>query len=193
MADILDEVMDAAPPADAKACAFDGCPEWFVPAGPGKTFQKYCPTHKPAPRAKATKKDRPPRGVNVNVQVGGTKKGKDAELDKVRERAEQLANFLAMLAGFAGQQGDAIDIRNASGAWADSVRELARHEEWLRKLAQGGETTERTLAWFGFLVSTAIMLLPILTRHKVIPENIAQMFGQTMGAEISVSAEPVAA
>ena len=186
----------ASPPSDAKLCAAEGCTTYFVPTGFGaaKARAKYCPEHKPAPRAKKAGggKDRAPRGVNVTVQVGGTKKGKDAELDKVRERAEQLANFLAMLAGLAGQPDDAADLRNAAAPWADSVRELARHEEWLRKLAQGGEATERTLAWFGFVVSTAVMLLPILTRHKVIPENVAQMFGQAM-VEAPVVVEPAAA
>lgn len=123
--------------------------------------------------------------MNVNVSVGGTKKGKDSELDKVREQALMLANLIAGGILMLGQADDAKDVRDNAGAWADSVRELARHEDWLRKIAQGGEMTERALAWVGFLFATGAMLLPILLRHQIIPENLAEL--------VSLDGSPVAA
>lgn len=180
---------------NAVLCAFPDCDNTFVrsPIGFGKK-RKFCDEHlsKGSSRPGKRARDRKPAGLNVNVQVGGTKKGKDAELDKVRANALMLANVIAgAMAMLAAEnetlKADAADVHAGAEPWADSVRELARYEDWLRKLAQGGEATERAMAWVGFIFATVGMLVPILLRHKVLPAEVAQLI------QAQTAVEPVAA
>ena len=173
---------DPSPPSDAKLCAAPGCETFFVPTGPGKAWAKYCPEHKAPPKPKGVKRDRKPSNVSVSVNLGARKgSAKGAELDKVKERAEQLANMVALLVRLAGQVEDADDIVKGASPWAESVKQLAVHEEWLRKIAQGGETTERAMAWIAFVISTATLALPILVRHNVLPGELGDLALQAMG------------
>jgi hypothetical protein len=98
-----------------------------------------------------------------------------------------MAGLVAVLLTVAGQPEDAQDIEAAKDAWAKAVRELGDHEAWLRKLGEGGETSDRAVAWLKFLIATLAMLLPILLRHGAIPANVAQFLSLADGM---VPAEP---
>jgi hypothetical protein len=172
---------DEAAPSETgeRVCRAEGCDTPLPTSGPGWHFTQYCPVHAPPKRDKK-KKDAKPSGVQVNVQVGPKAAGKSAELDQVKERAEWLLNMIALLTDMVGMSEDAADIRKGGAQWAESVKQLAAHEAWLRKLAQGGETSERALAWLMFITSTLTLLLPILLRHKVLPEQLAGVMATAM-------------
>lgn len=126
---------------------------------------------KPAPSG-----DTPPRSqvnINLNPKPGGKKS--DPVLDAVQARAEWFASMLAVGLLMAGAEADARDIEVGKVRWAASVRELAVYEDWLRKLGQGGEASDRTLAWVKFLAATMGLSLPILLRHNAIPPAIARI------------------
>lgn len=179
---------EPSPPSGAILCAEPECEVWFTPTGPGSAFRKYCDEHKPAPKKGKKKADRRP--TNVTVNIGPKTPTKTKDLEAVREKAEWLVSIVAMLTTMAGSEEDAADLLNGKAAWADAVKTLAAHEEWLRKLASGGETSERAMAWVGFLFATGVMLFPILVRHKIIPENLAAV---ATAAIPVVEPEPAAA
>lgn len=139
----------------------------------------------PRTRKRAAPKDKAPPSVVLNLQPG--KKEKDPQLDAVQERARQLANLIAMLVLTAGQVEDANDIMQGSDAWAKAVRDLAVYEDWLRKLAAGGESSGRVLAWVTFVAATVGMLMPILLRHDVLPDKMAQGFKTAMSIQEAMS------
>ena len=177
--------MDVAAPFAGKVdyCQRPGC-ENPLPEG-HNVMRKYCDEHQPRASKKTgkVKKDTPPRVV---VELGGgtpTKKGQDKELDAVEKRAKEIAQLIAAVILMAGQDEDAADITKGTAGWAKSVRDLAEHEAWLRKLAAGGETSARTMAWVTFAIATVSMILPILLRHKALPENIAALAGTFLGQE----------
>jgi len=114
--------------------------------------------------------------LHVAVDVGVNKQQpKDPALEAVRERAEQVASGVAVALYFLGAEADAADIERRKGTWALSVQALAVHEEWLRKLAQGGQGAERVQAWVGFVAATFMMAAPILGRHGALPPILARM------------------
>lgn len=120
-------------------------------------------------------------GGGVTVQLGGGPAGRvakdDPALAQVETRATQLAQSVAAILLLAGQQADAADIGRGAEGWAKSVRHVAEYEEWLRKLAAGGETTGRAMAWVELAVATATLALPILMRHGALPEQLAAGLG----------------
>lgn len=113
--------------------------------------------------------------INLNLGGGSSGKGVDKDLAAVEQRAKQIATTVAALVVLMGQQADAIDINNGAEQWAASVRQLAEHEEWLKKLATGGETSARAMAWLQFAIATGTLALPILIRHEVLPSNLAEI------------------
>jgi hypothetical protein len=128
--------------------------------------------------------DKAPRiEVNLSPPRGG---GKDKELQAVEERARQLATTMAAVVLLMGQAEDSADITRGAGAWSKSVAELAEHEEWLRKLALGGETSARAMAWLQFLIATGALAAPILARHELLPAGLGQLAGQMLatGADL---------
>jgi hypothetical protein len=123
--------------------------------------------------------DTPPRSqapqVNINLSAKPGGKKKDPVLDAVQARAEWVAGMVAVALLLAGQPADASDIEKGKGKWAESVRELAVYEDWLRRLGEGGEASDRMMAWVKFLAATLSLSLPILLRHGAIPPAIARM------------------
>lgn len=165
-------------PDGFKRCAEAGCVEVFDATGTAGHWRKYCDTHRPPAKPKKGKTARPVRdktAPTVNINMGPKSKSKNTELDAVEDRARQLVQVAAALVLLAGQPEDAADIDKGAPALAKSLRELAEYEDWLRKLAQGGDTTGRAMAWVQFAVALIGMLMPILMRHGALPAGIMGM------------------
>jgi hypothetical protein len=189
----MTDLLDGAPEVALKICQEPGCDAELPTGNPGDHFRRYCGEHAPAPRktrgkAKRPTRDRTPPSIAINV--GPRAKGKDATLDAVEDRARQLCQLAAAVVLMAGQPEDAVDLQKGSDPFAKAVRELAEHEQWLRKLAQGGETSARALAWVQFATALLAMMLPILLRHGALPAGISSMAESMFGA---IPAEPVPA
>lgn len=185
---------DDAPPMDVAApfagsvdfCQKPGCDQ-PLPI-PHHVTRKYCDEHQPNSSKKTgkVKKDKSPPNVVIDMGVGKQTSKGDKELAAVEAKAAQIASVLAALVLMAGQPEDAEDITKATPQWSKSVRELAEHEAWLRKIATGGETSARAMAWITFAVATVSMVLPILLRHKALPENISTMAATFLGVSESM-------
>ena len=171
----------------AQATAFDplACPVPGCGKGPFKSKAGLGGHLQRSHDLKMPKVDKPPPAIliDLSTETKGAK-GRDPALVAVEARAKQICQTVAALVLLAGQQGDALDIQNGADAWAAAVGNLAEHEEWLKKLAAGGEASARTLAWVQFAAATFAIALPILLRHDALPPKIlaiATMF--TSGAE----------
>lgn len=182
-----------------RPCDLPDCPG-IVEAGT-TTATKYCPEHRgQSPAARRARRDwireHGPKDAapNLTVQLGGksTKGKKDTrgdaqpgELDAVHARALQIAQLTAafVLVGTKGahREADANDIASGAEPWANSVRELAVYEPWVRKIAAGGEVSERATAWLGFVMATAAMASPILVRHEIIKGGMADLATTILG------------
>jgi hypothetical protein len=145
---------------------------------------------------KSVKARRPQRAttVTVNMPKPATAK-RDPVLEQVEQRAKFIANMTASLVLMIGQEADALDIAKGADPWAASVKNLAKYEDWLKALGQGGETPERVTAWVEFLMATGAMALPILLRHGAIPDAIAKVltFSDMAPPSEAPADEPVAA
>lgn len=143
--------------------------------------------------------DRSPPSVTINLGGGssGGKKGDAADLAQVEKRAQELVTTAAGLALLVGMREDAADLQRGSADWAKAVRDLAEYEEWLIKLATGGEATGRAFAWLNLLLATGALAMPSLLRHGVLPEGMAEYarnafaVAQTIGAEGEPGAQAV--
>lgn len=175
-----------------RPCELPDCPG-IVEAG-STSATKFCPPHRGRdPKARKARRDwlrehGPKDATPINIQVGGGKgKGKNdtrgdaqpGELDAVHARGLQIAQITAalVLMGTKGQhrEADALDIARGAEGWATSLRELAVYEPWVRKIAAGGEASERATAWVGFLVASAAIASPILVRHEIIKGGMANL------------------
>ncbi len=168
----------AAMPEGWRKCAKPDCAEVFETTGsPGAHFRRYCDEHAPPKQVKGRRRrpaaDKAPPSVTVNL--GPKAKGKDKELAAVEDRARQLVELVAALILLSGHAEDAADISRGAPALAKSLAELAEYEAWLRKLAAGDEMTGRAMAWVQVAVALVGMCLPILLRHKALPENIRHL------------------
>ena len=151
-------------------CKADGC-ETHTPVGDNGRKRYYCDEHQHL--AAHAKKDRPPGSVKIQIGPEKATPGRKAsELEQVQARAQQLAQMIALLVMSLGQAEDANDILKGSEAWAAAVKNLAQYEDWLRKLAAGGETAGRATAWITVLMATLAMLTPILLRHGAVPDGL---------------------
>lgn len=212
--DAVPEAEPEAQPDPNRPCQLPECPNLLpVTAHPRRI---YCDAHdgrsperrrvrREWMRDHKPKGDRPP--PNLTLNVGGGKGGKDkdtrggaqpGELDAVQRRALQIAQLTAafILVGTKGpnREADSLDIANGAEGWAGTVRELAVHEEWLRKLlATGGETSERAAAWGAFLLATAAIASPILVRHEVIKGGMADLASTILGNAQSLTTDADAA
>jgi hypothetical protein len=186
--------LDALTDADGNQvyCAKDGCSEAVFWAGKGYR-PKFCVTHRTVQSGGKKKKtrDRPPANVNLNFGPRSAPPKKDAQLQAVQDRAEQLATTIAAVVLLTGHPDDSADIARGVPVWSKAVRDLAEHEEWLRKLAAGGETSARAMAWLNLLIASATIALPILIRHEVLPQNIAALAGSFIGQQVPIDVEPV--
>lgn len=187
----MTDLLDFAPLVDLPE-GWKQCKECGEPFNPPHQASKYCDLHSTPEAARRRKKaqrtgpngDRAPHSVgdiHLNLNTPGPAKGskKDAEIARVRERAKQLAGIIAMLVDISGHEADAIDINNGADAWAGAVAQLAQYEDWLRRIAAGGEAGDRAMAWITLAMATIGMVLPILVRHEVLPAHLAAM-AQTM-------------
>ena len=170
-----------APPVDI--CQAPGCANPLPQ--PHHPMRKYCDDHQPA----ASKRTKGCSGApRVTVNVGGSprRSGKlDDELARVEQQAAQLARLVAVVVMAAGQAQDAEDIIRGADPWAASVRGLAEHEAWIRKLAAGGESSARALAWLQFAIATGALVLPILVRHGAVPDHIAGLMGAVVPPDVA--------
>lgn len=197
MTDLLDDplAIDLDAPADMKKpklCAEDGCDTYFESAVQGGHFRKYCDLHQPPPKSKAGGKKRParaPRSVTVNLNTSRTSK-KDGEIAQVRDRALQLANLLAAVLVVSGQPEDGGDVATHAPALADALAAVAEHEAWLRKIAAGGETSARAMAWLQLSIVMVGLLTPILVRHGVLKGRLADAARQAGIVGSSVIGSP---
>jgi hypothetical protein len=137
--------------------------------------------------------DKPPTSVNINLGANKST-GKDKDLAAVEERAKQLMQTVAALLLLTGNQADSGDLARGADPWSKSVRELAQYEDWLRKLAAGGEMTGRAMAWINLTLVTLSIATPILVRHKVLPDNLAELATNmfNIASAIPSEGEPVA-
>lgn len=160
-----------------RICAYPGCEATFTVNSPSQ--KRYCCTdHKgwKRPRAgSAAQADRPPASVQINLPGPGKPKAKDPALAAVEKRLASIAGIASVAVLLMGQPLDAADIERHRATWAAAGAELAAYEPWLRKLAAGGETSERFMAWLKFLAATGAMALPIILRHDVLPAPIANL------------------
>jgi len=165
-----------------RQCEEPGCEE---PRKNDKVNTRYCEEHSALRRKRPVggtrpRSDKAPRSINVNLgQPKATTK--DKQLQAVEDRARQLVQIAAALVLLAGQVEDSADIAKGSEVWATSVRDLAQHEAWLRKIASGGEASARAVAWLQFVVASLAIALPILLRHGALPANIAKVAEQFIG------------
>ena len=84
-------------------------------------------------------------------------------------------------------------MNKGAPAVAKAVRDLAEYEEWLRKLAAGGELTGRAMAWVNLALVLCAMLVPILLRHGALPENMAAMLGNIFATADQLATDAQAA
>jgi hypothetical protein len=135
--------------------------------------------------------DKAPPSVTINLggKSSSGKGGDAAELAAVEKRAQELVTTVAGLALLVGAKADAADLQHGSAAWAKAVRDVAEYEEWLRKMAKGGETTGRALAWFNLALATAALAMPSLLRHGVLPDGLADYARQAFTTAQGLSAE----
>lgn len=188
-------------PTDARACQLPNCPGIIPPDAHPRRI--YCDDHdgRSPERRKVRRdwmrehggapRDEPPR---IGFDVGKTpSKGEHAkELDAVEARAKQITKGLAILVMLGPpdelRRADAGDLLTHSDTWAATVRELAVHEEWLRKLGAGGDMSERAAAWAAFAVATGAMLTPILLRHEVIKGGMAKVLQSVLDSDALTAA-----
>ena len=187
----LDALAEAAPPPAEPGVA--GAPPVDICQAPGCSnplpqphhpMRKYCDLHQPAQSKQRKGGGGAPR---VTVNVGGAKRSTkmDDELARVEQQAAQLARLVAVVIHAAGQAEDAADIIRGADPWAASVRGLAEHEAWIRKLAAGGESSARALAWLQFAIATGALVLPILVRHGAVPDHIAGLMGAVVPPDVA--------
>jgi hypothetical protein len=125
---------------------------------------------------------------------------KPEQLAAVEARALQIAQLSAavILMATAGphREADAADIAMGAPAWAAAVKELAVYEPWVRKLAAGGEMSERAMAWVAVVMATAGIASPILVRHEIVSGRVTQLAetlmanGQGLADAASTEPEP---
>lgn len=210
-----DELAEAEPGPEVdptRPCQLPQCPN-FLPVT-AHARRVYCDAHDGRTperrrirrewiREHKPKGDAPP---SLTLNLGGKEgKGKKdtrggaqpGELDAVQQRALQIAQLTAafVLIGTKGahREADANDIAAGAEHWAGAVRELAVHEEWLRKLAAGGEVSERATAWGAFLLATAAIASPVLIRHEVIKGGMADLASTILGNAQSLTTDDAAA
>jgi hypothetical protein len=179
MTGVLDAPVDL---AEIRTCAKPGCENTFVVGTRGfAARRKFCDEHKENKKAKGT--DRRPRSAaRINVDLRPPKPKADPLADQLAAVEQRVDQLLGMVAGWltiTGATQDASDIAAGKEAIAAATAELARYEAWLRKLAGGGEQVGRAMAWIGFIMAIMAVAVPILNRHGIIPDDLAQMLNVT--------------
>lgn len=136
-----------------------------------------------------------PGGTTINVNAGpskskGSKPTKAEDLAQVEANAKMLLEWAAAgVVMFAGAnatpalKADMTTVHGAAPTVAQSIANVARHEEWLRKLLAGGQTSDRGRAWLqlGLVVGTTIGF-PVLANHGLIPGELLKLADQAAAA-----------
>ena len=154
--------------------------------------QRYCDEHRPgATHSGMTGPNEPVNQTTINV--GSTRAS--SKTTKAAQKAEQLdaverntralfEHFVAPMLNMAADarqnpllKDDAADFHNGAPAIAKATRNLAEHEDWLRKMLAGGEASARAVAWMGFLFTVGPVVVPVLVRHKVLPAELTAAAG----------------
>ena len=151
---------------------------------------------KPKTRGRKVPRDTAPGSVRVELKSPAARAKKtDPALDRVEERARHIAEGIAVVLLLSQQHEDAADIERHKVPWSKSVRNLAEYEEWLKNLlSAGGESSDRVMAWLGFLIATGAMLTPILIRHDLVPAQVQQLLSMVpTEPPAEAPREPVAA
>jgi hypothetical protein len=179
---LQDEALFEVPPPGIELGACAICGAAFEPyKGRGSEPGQYCPEHRGKKAEQARRRARRAAGrdtapgsvrVDVNIGKGGGRSKKDPALEAVERRAANFAGLIAVGLFALGAPEDAADVERGREAWAATVGHLAEYEPWLKRLAAGGETSDRALAWIQFAIATGALLTPILLRHRVLPEPI---------------------
>ena len=166
--------------AEIRTCGKDGCENTFVVGTRGfAARRKFCDDHM---EKKKPAGDKRPRSTRVNVDLRPPKPKADPLADQLAAVEQRVNQLLGMVAGWltiTGATQDASDIAAGKEAIAAATAELARYEAWLRKLAGGGEQVGRAMAWIGFIMAIMAVAVPILNRHGIIPDDLAQMLNVT--------------
>ena len=172
-----------APPVDT--CQYPGC-DTPLPQ-PHHPMRKYCDSHQPIASKRRRKGGGGGGAPRITVNVGGARRSAKVEDDlaRVEVQAAQLARLVAVVIHAVGQTDDAADIVRGADPWAASVRGLAEHEAWIRKLAAGGENSARAMAWLQFAIATGALVLPILVRHGAVPDHIAGLMGAMVPPDVA--------
>lgn len=135
-------------------------------------------------------------GTTINVNAGSPSKSRGSKPTKAEDLAQVEANAKVLLewaaAGvvmFAGAnatpalKADMTTVHGAAPTVAQSIANVARHEEWLRKLLAGGQTSDRGRAWLqlALVVGTTIGF-PVLANHGLIPSELLKLADQAAAA-----------
>jgi len=147
-------------------------------------------------RGRKVPRDTAPGSVRVELKSPAARAKKtDPALDRVEERARHIAEGIAVVLLLSQQHEDAADIERHKVPWSKSVRNLAEYEDWLKNLlSAGGESSDRVMAWLGFLIATGAMLTPILVRHDLVPPQVQQLLSMVpTEPPAEAPREPVAA
>ena len=160
--------------------------------GPGDHFRKFCPEHAPARHRKREQGPTRPNTVTVNLGTKPTPKG--GEMALVEKRAAELMRTASALVLLMGNPGDANVMAEGSEPWAKTVADLSEYEPWIKRLAAGGETSGRLLAWIRLLMATGAIVVPIAIAHGALPDNLAQLAATMFdtGAALQVDASAAA-
>jgi hypothetical protein len=171
------------------------CKECGVVFTPLSGNQQFCDEHTKSSKKRPPKEDKAPPSIQINLGAtpGASKAKGDPEIEQVRARALALAKTLAMFLTLINER-DAQAVDKGSENWAKAVAEVARHEEWLRKFAAGGDAPERVMAWLGLGMASAGIVLPILLNHNALPPQVAALVvGMVEAGAGAVEAERAAA
>jgi hypothetical protein len=117
------------------------------------------------PRDDAPANDAPPRKRRGRPPGSTNAKARKAPLEN---RLEEFFTGIAMLVSFANETDGMIVAANAktlATAWGNLARENANVNNALETLLAGN-------AWSGAVVATAMVAIPILDNHKLLPGSL---------------------
>lgn len=176
-----------------RVCKVDGCDNPLPDGAPGA--RRYCDEHQPDTHHKAK------AAGKVKIKTPPVLSAEDA-LAQVERNAALVAKGVAGVMAWVAQSTsnpvlllDAADIQGGADYWAHAVRDVAVHEEWLRRALSGGTGSERVMAWVALGGATLTMALPILLRHDKLPAGLAAQLVPSNGdrPQPDPQAEPAAA
>lgn len=177
------------PEHGVRICRAPGCTNIVPPEA--HRLRRYCDEHFVRTEKRKLRKkprDRAPRNIMVDLAPKG-RNSKNDELVKVEDRVKQLLGIVSGAVAMAGSLEDAADIARHRDTVAAALKELARYEPWLRKLATGGEVGDRMMAWVAAILAILAMVIPIADRHGLIPGELRPMLAGLSGPPVAPSGD----